>query len=141
MWHMGRFLSGARRRIIQVPEHNPRAALAWLLLGCLVIAPYVLFSWDTDDLAHLAVGLYVFVDAVLHLMPDELQREKVALRITGLVFLLAVALPLLIMGLIAHASGTTSWILVVMPVLVWGPVLVVVLCLQYASRRQKQRRP
>lgn len=134
-------MAEARRRITLVPEHDPRAALGWLLLGCLVIAPYVLFSRDTDDLAHLALGLYAFVDAVLHLMPDELRREKVALRITGLAFLLAVALPLLIMGLIAHASGATSWILVVLPVLVWGPILVVVLCLQYASRRQKQRRP
>lgn len=121
---------------MKVPERDPRMAVAWLLLGCLIIAPSVLFSrQDAGHLAHFAFGLYAFVDAVLYLMPDDLHREKVALRITGLTFVLAVALPLFI-----FYASRISWVLVLLPVLLLGSVLALVIYLNHLERRQGPRR-
>ena len=122
---------------MKVPERDPRQAVALLLLGCLIIAPSVLFySQDAEHLAHFALGLCAFVEAVLYLMPDDhLHREKVALRITGLTFVLAVALPLSI-----YYASRISWVLVLLPVLLLGPVLALVIYLNHLERRQGPRR-
>lgn len=132
---MRRLLSGTGRRLLKVPERDPRQAVASLLLGCLIIAPSVLFyRQDADHLAHFVLGLHAFVDAVLYLMPDDLHREKVALRITGLTFVLAVALPLSI-----YYASRISWVTVLLPVLLLGPVLALVIYLNHLERRQGPR--
>ena len=107
-------------------------------MGCLTIASGFLFSGrDTAGIAHFAVALYAFVDATLHFMPDDRPREKVALRVGGLSFLLVVALPLVIVDLCASASGLWSAAILLT---IFAPVLVLLLCLEYAYRRQRSRR-
>jgi hypothetical protein len=126
--------------LTNVPERNPYLAMVWLLLGCLTIAPnFLLSQQDTNELAHFALGLYAFLDAALYFVPNDLHREKVALRVGGLSFLLVVALPLSLLPLIVHASKA-SWVLVLLPILICGPVLVIFACLEYAYRRQTRRR-
>ena len=136
---MRRLSSGAGQRFLKVPERNPGAGVAWLLLGFVIIAPTALFSHqDYNDLAHFALGLYAFIEATLYFMPDNRRREKTVLRIAGLAFLLMVALPQLVMSLVTLASNA-SWIMALLPVLIWVPVLILWACLEYAYRRQKQR--
>lgn len=72
------------QRLTSVPERNPFVGIMWLSLGCLTIAPNFLFSQqDANELAHFALGLYAFLDAALHFVPNHLHREKVALRVGG----------------------------------------------------------